>query len=352
MKSLAGKDQRVHTFSIGFDDPLYDETKYAAEVAKHLGTKHKQFTVEFDAADDLPKLARVYGEPFGDSSALPTHYLSRETRKHVKVALSGDGGDELFGGYDRYRAMQLSESLRRLPFPLRAIASTRLWQLLPGKHPKSRLTRVKRLLANVRQPPAVRYEGYMRLFSESMIKSLIPQSRVADPVLKFGELFNEQLTDRDVVRAAACMDRISYLPDDLLVKLDRASMLHALEVRSPFMDHELVQFAATLSTPQLLQGGGKRMLREAFASDLPPQVFARPKMGFAVPIGKWFRENLAEMLRGMLFAHDSFTKANLNSDFVRKLVDEHHTGRADHAQRLYALLMLELWWKASKEETP
>jgi asparagine synthase (glutamine-hydrolysing) len=350
MKASVPKNQPVLTFSIGFEDPLYDESKYAEEVARHLGTTHKNFIVDFNAAEELPKLARVFGEPFGDSSALPTHYLSRETRKHVKVALSGDGGDELFGGYDRYRAMKLSESLRRLPFPLRTIAGSILWQCLPGTHPKGKLTRLKRLLATVRQPPAVRYENYLRLFDESMVHALLPTQHRAEPVLAFVDLFNERMKDLDAVRAALCMDRVSYLPDDLLTKVDRASMLHALEVRSPYMDHELVQFAATLSTPQLLRGGGKRVLREAFAKDLPPQVFTRPKMGFAVPIGQWFRGELSEMLRGMLFAEESFTTSNLNSDFVRKLVDEHHTERRDHSQRLFALLMLELWWRTQSEQ--
>jgi asparagine synthase (glutamine-hydrolysing) len=345
MKAACPGNQRVLTFSIGFDDPRYDETEFAAEVAKHLGTTHRSFKVDFNAADDLPKLARVFGEPFADSSALPTHYLSRETRSHVKVALSGDGGDELFGGYDRYRAIRLSESLRRLPFPLRTFASTRLWQLLPGTHPKSRLTRLKRLLATVRLPAAARYQGYMRIFGESQIRALLPERRRAEPILGFDHVFNDLLKDRDVVRAAGAMDRLSYLPDDLLTKVDRSSMLHALEVRSPFMDHELVTFASSLTTAQLIGGGGKRMLREAFSKDLPASVFSRPKKGFAVPIGAWFRSDLSEMLRGMLFAEDSFTKSNLNSDFVRRLVDEHQVGKRDHAHRLYALLMLELWWR-------
>jgi asparagine synthase (glutamine-hydrolysing) len=350
MKASVPSKQQVLTFSIGFHDERYDETPFASEVAKHLGTNHREFIVEPNAADDLPRLARVYGEPFGDSSALPTHYLSRETRQHVKVALSGDGGDELFGGYDRYRAMLIGESVQRLPKPLRYLAGARFWQILPGTHPKSKMTRLKRLLRTIRQLPATRYESYMRIFDDRMLKQLIPQQRMATPTLHFSEMFNEQLKERDAVHAAMGVDRLTYLPDDLLCKVDRASMLHALEVRSPFMDHELVGFAASLSTDQLLGGGGKRMLRQAFAKDLPEKVFKRPKMGFAVPIGEWLRGDLAGMLRGLLFADDSFTRANLNSDFVRALVDEHHTGRADHGHRLYALLMLELWWHASMEE--
>jgi asparagine synthase (glutamine-hydrolysing) len=150
---------------------------------------------------------------------------------------------------------------------------------------------------------------------------------------------------RDDVRAALALDRLMYLPDDLLTKVDRASMLHALEVRSPFMDHELVQFAAGLTTDQLLKGGPKRMLREAFADDLPEWVFTRKKMGFAVPVGEWFRGELRGMLRDHLFATDSFAGQHFNTKVVERLVDEHETGRVDHSQRLYALLMLELWWR-------
>jgi asparagine synthase (glutamine-hydrolysing) len=150
---------------------------------------------------------------------------------------------------------------------------------------------------------------------------------------------------RDPVRAALALDRLLYLPGDLLTKIDRASMLHNLEVRSPFMDHELVQFAAGLTTDQLLKGGPKRMLREAFAKDLPDFVFKRPKMGFAVPIGEWFRGPLRGMLRDNLFAGDSFGKQHFNMKVVQRLVDEHERERVDHSQRLYALLMLELWWR-------
>jgi asparagine synthase (glutamine-hydrolysing) len=351
MKASVKKDQPVMTFSIGFEDPLYDETKFAAEVARHLRTKHKQFTVQPNAAEDLPTLAATYGEPFGDSSALPTHYLSRETRQHVTVALSGDGGDELFGGYDRYRAMLIGESVRKLPGPLRGFAGAKLWQMLPGTHPKSKLARLKRLLATLRQSAAVRYESYVRLFDESMVKALLKTKESPEPVLEFSKLFDEQLKDRDVVRAALCTDRLTYLPDDLLTKLDHASMLHALEVRSPFMDQEVVTFAANLTTPQLLQGGGKRILREAFASELPETVFTRPKMGFAVPIGQWLRTDLNSMLRELLFAQNSFSTAHLNIDFIRKLVDEHQDSKVDHSQRLYALVMLELWWRSAQEET-
>jgi asparagine synthase (glutamine-hydrolysing) len=327
----------VQTFSIGFDDPRYDESTYAEEVAKHLGTQHHVFHVRPDAAEDLPKLAGAFGEPFADSSALPTHYLARETRKHVKVALSGDGGDELFGGYDRYRAMQMGNGGLRLLAPLAPLGHR-----LARGHPKSKLTRAGRFLATLSSSPALRYDGYVRLFDDATLAALLRDSDLPPP--QVAVLYDiEQRRHRDAVRAAAATDRAMYLPDDLLTKVDRASMLHNLEVRSPFMDPHVVHFAATLTTEQLLGGGPKRMLREPFAKDLPASVFTRPKMGFAVPIGDWFRGALRSMLRDHLFASDSFARGRFDMAVVERLVEEHEHARADHAQRLYALLMLELW---------
>lgn len=341
------KDYDLHTFSIAFDDPRYDESAYAQQVAQHLGTKHRTFHVTPDAAADLPALAAVFGEPFGDSSALPTHYLARETRKHVKVALSGDGGDELFAGYDRYRALKLTQRLSRASLLISAARA--VTKALPGTHPKSRSARLKRLLESAHLPSAQRYAAYMRLFPPALIHELIggPPRDAYDNLVA---LFDTGLAARPLVPNALAVDRVSYLPDDLLTKVDRASMLHALEVRSPFMDHDLVHFAARLSTDQLLKGGPKRMLREAFAADLPAWVFKRKKMGFAVPIGEWFRASLRPLLQDHLFAANSFARAHFNPTTVQRLADEHQTEKQDHAQRLYALLMLELWWKQQKNE--
>lgn len=344
MKQIVGKKQEVLTFSIGFDDPRYDESQYARQVAERLGTRHHEFHVKPDAAEDLLKLAAVFGEPFADSSALPTHYLSRETRKHVKVALSGDGGDELFGGYDRYRAMAIAQRFSALPTPLQKMITARLWQMLPGVHPKSRLTRLKRLLATLAEPAAKRYVGYLAIFDDKTIRSLtgIDTDEIDDEQKQRVETYFHAF--HSDVRAALALDRITYLPGDLLTKVDRAAMLHALEVRSPYMDHELVQFAAGLGTEHLLKGGGKRMLREAFAGDLPSWVFKRKKMGFAVPIGQWFRGELRAMLHDHLFAANAFASAHFNRSVIERLVQEHEDQRKDWSQQLYALLMLELWW--------
>ena len=336
--SCARKFGPVQTFSIRFDDARYDESEHARQIAAYIGSQHHVFHVTPKVIEDLPKLAQVFGVPFADSSALPTHYLARETRKHVKVALSGDGADELFGGYDRYLAMQMPN--------LKALAVLRpVGEALAKGHPKAFFTRLGRFMKTLGAADARRYASFLRLFDAKTVKLLIGR----DLLLDTAEFLYSQHRSRsqDAVTAALSFDRGLYLPRDLLTKVDRCSMLHGLEVRSPFMDHELVQFAAGLTTDQLLKGGPKRMLREAFKDDLPAWVFKRKKMGFAVPIGEWFRGELRAMLRDTLFASNAFGRSHFNMKVVERLVDEHESGRVDHSQRLYALLMLELWWQTT-----
>jgi asparagine synthase (glutamine-hydrolysing) len=345
--ACAQADGPTQTFSIGFEDKRYDERRYAARVATHLGTTHREFIVRPNAAADLPMLAAVYGEPFADSSALPTHYLARETSAHVTVALSGDGGDELFGGYDRYRAMRQDARIRKMPLWLRHTLAVRIGEHLPSSHPKTHMARIKRFLQTIDLEAGPRYASYLRVFDPATIALLLREPAVDMHYVDYIESsLDAWMGGRDAVEAAMAVDRTTYLPNDLLTKVDHASMLHALEVRSPFMDPDLVTFAAGLTTPELLEGGPKRLLREAFAKFLPEWVFTRQKMGFAVPIGEWFRTDseLAALLNDSLFAADSFAATHFNTKVVRHLLDEHLSGRADHTARLYALLMLELWW--------
>lgn len=335
----------VQSFSIGFDDRRYDETPFALRVARHLGLRHRTLHVTPTVTDDLARLAQVYGEPFADSSALPTHYLAREVGNYVKVALSGDGGDELFGGYERYRAMQLSQQLNQWPL-IGALARSSWWQKLPGAHPKSRLARLKRFQKSLALRLEARYPSYMHLFEPQQLLGLFREEFVlrTDPQLIGDKWYKAYLDHRDPVQAALAIDRVTYLPEDVLTKVDRASMLHGLEVRSPLMDHEVVQFASNLTSDQLIGGGPKRMLREAFADDLPREVFRRRKMGFALPIGQWFRTSLRQLLHDALFARDSFASTHFNHNYIEQMMQQHQCGQADHSHRLYALLMLEMWW--------
>lgn len=355
-RAMQRDGRKLDTFSIGFDDPRYDESAYAQEVAAHLGASHHSFHVRPDVAETLPKLARVFGEPFADSSAIPTHYLAQQTRQHVTVAQSGDGGDELFGGYDRYVALRLVERARRVPAPLRKLAAIAA-RRIPEAHPKSKRARLRRLGVSLGESAGERYAGYMRLFAHPLIVRLFPPGAVAreEPGRIADRWFNAYLKGRDVVSAAAALDRVTYLPGDLLVKADRCSMLHALEVRSPFMDPELLRFASTLGESGLLESDGlrpakKRLLRDAYATQLPASVFNRPKMGFAVPVGDWFRGPLRGMLHDTLLASDSFAQSRLIGSAVRELLEAHDSGRGEHGQRLYALLMLELWWRDARDQ--
>jgi asparagine synthase (glutamine-hydrolysing) len=332
--------RKLRTFTIGFDDPRYDETKFAAEVARHLETEHREFVVKPNVAEDLPKLAAVFGEPFADSSALPTHYLARETAGSVKVVLSGDGGDELFGGYDRYRAMRY-EVPRPLRFILRAAAEVKR-----VKSQKGLAARFKRFSAAMDLPPHRRYSEYVALFGWEQVSGM--QLRNAPARDLIAETYQRLLKPRDVVQTALATDRLTYLPEDLLTKVDRASMMHGLEVRSPFMDHDLVYMALGMLPGQLMRGGAKRMLRKAFAGDLPASVFKRRKMGFAVPIGEWLRGSLRPMMMDLITSPDSFAANYFEGSAIVQMMSEHQQEQMDHSQRLYALLMLEIWWRQQR----
>ena len=340
MCDTVGGEREVLTFSVGFDDRRYDETGYAQAVADHLKTRHQSYHVTLDAANDLRQVAASFAQPFADSSAIPTWHLSRVTRQMVKVALSGDGGDELFGGYDRYRAMKMAEMLHP---GLRYAMSLPIWQQMPGSHPKSRMQRLKRFIEPLDLPDGERYAQYMQLFGTRDLQRLLGRNVFADHERYISDLYAKLADGREAAPAALATDRLTYLPEDLLVKLDRCSMQHALEVRSPFMDSDLVQFAAGLDTGQLLSRGSKSLLRYAFADDLPRGHFDRPKMGFAVPIGEWFKTNLREMLHDHVTAENSFAREHFDAKHVLRLIHEHEGGKRDHAQRLYALLVLELW---------
>jgi asparagine synthase (glutamine-hydrolysing) len=340
----ASKVRKIETFSIGFDDERYDESAYAREVARHLGTTHREFRAKPDLARDLPLLARSFGEPFADSSMLPTYLLCRETRKHVTVALSGDGGDELFGGYDRYRALLHSQKWAGL---IPRVVSGPLGGVLGRGHPKSKWTRAGRFLASLSLPVAKRYDSYVRVFSDKDIAAVLPGLTMQTPPLaeRFAA-FEKSVDGQDVVRIACDVDGQTYLPHDLHTKVDRASMLHALEVRAPLMDLEVLLYSAHLTSPQLNR---KVQLREAFAAELPTSVFARPKRGFAAPIGEWFCGELRAMLHDAVDAAGSFTRERLSRDAVGRMMDEHQSHRRDHSQRLFAVLMLELWHAGVRE---
>lgn len=345
---MAGlSDQPVRTFSIGFQEAAYNELEHARRIAKRWGTQHQEFVVEPDALAVLPTLVRHYGEPYADSSAVPTFYVSQLTRREVTVALNGDGGDESFAGYERYLGNQMAEWVRRLPACRLAVQG--LARMLPDSlDPKSRLRKLRRFLDVAHQPMVERYGGWLSFFRAEAKRSLYQTDFHAalngdSSTDWYGSLF-DAANGLDPVDAAMAVDVHSYLPYDLLVKVDITSMANSLEARSPFLDHELMEFAARLPVSLKLRGSThKYLLKRAFADLLPPENVHRRKMGFGVPVGQWFRGPLRDLLCDSLLSERCRSRGYFAPPEVKRLVGEHLDGRSDHTFPLWSLLMLELW---------
>jgi asparagine synthase (glutamine-hydrolysing) len=355
--------QPVKTFAIGFPDPKYDETRYAQLAATFLGTEHQTFIVEPKAWETLPALAHHFDEPFADSSALPTWYVSKETRRAVTVALTGDAGDELFGGYDRYRALALTELFQHLPAGTRRLVGVTAGRLVPRSgQSKSRLRKLQRLLERIDEPAETRYLGWMTTFDETMRLALYSDDQLdhlasaaaslehpadGDPATMLTRAF-ASASRRDRVTRAMVADIQTYLPGDLLVKVDIASMAHSLECRGPFLDHRVVELAAAMPLDRkirLRSGRSKVVLKQAFSDLLPRSIRHRAKMGFGVPISRWFRGELKQELESVLLDPVCLNRGLFRPEAIRALITEHTESRREHSFRLWALLMLELWFR-------
>ena len=337
--------RRVRTFSIGFaGDDRYDETRYARLAAAAFGTDHTEFRLEPSSFDLVERLVWIHDAPFGDSSAIPTSVVSRLTRQEVTVALSGDGGDELFCGYQRFVASEMAEAVPRL-------AREAGWQLasrIPaGRSDRTLFAKAHRFFQHARRPLAARLLGYYPYFAsdlELLLRGDFARSVDAAEPLSFTEAVLAESRGRSTLRRILDHNYRTYLPYDLLVKTDRSSMLHSLEVRAPLLDNDLVAYAATLPDHLKRRFGLKWILKRAFRDLVPEEILSRKKMGFGVPLGAWFRGELSTYLR------DHFTNARLfeylDRAYVDALVRDHMQGRADHSQRLWLLLTLEIWLRS------
>jgi asparagine synthase (glutamine-hydrolysing) len=350
MQSLS--DRPIHTFSIGFPVPQFDERSYAREAAAHLKTNHHEYVVEPSALESLPKLTWHYDEPFGDSSAIPTRYLAEVTRREVTVALSGDGGDELFAGYDRYDAVRLASRIDRLPHWLRGVFAWNLWQQLPTSTNQRALgRRIKRFAAGLAESPERRYLRWITIFDAERRRELYsPEFRERLDGFDSANFLLDcyrACPDRDLVTRTTCVDVNSYLPCDILTKVDIATMAHSLEARCPFLDHHVVELAARMPIRLKQHGGkGKRILLETFADLLPASIQNRPKMGFGVPLAHWFRAELKPLLYDTLLDPTARSRGYFDPAQVARLVEEHQSGKWDHSYRLWALIVLERWHRA------
>ena len=325
----------VSTFCIGFDEEAYDERRWARLVAERFGTDHHEEVARPRASDLLDDILTACDQPFADSSAIPTWLLSRMTREHVTVALSGDGGDEVFAGYDRFLA---GAALGRVPAAVRAPLA-RAGAGLGGADQRGRLSRAGRLLRAAADPMPQAYLRWVRLFEPELLATLV---RSGDRTRHLYDGIWADSAGAPTLARLLDLNRRTYLVDDLLVKADRMSMAHGLEVRSPFLDSELVEFGVRLPPRQQVRGRTtKRLLKTALRDLLPHEVLDRPKKGFGVPLDAWFRGELREETRSRLLSPHARVAQHLDPAGVARLVAAHEAGVQANGQRLWALLALE-----------
>jgi asparagine synthase (glutamine-hydrolysing) len=337
----------VNTCSIGFDDPAFNESEFAQMVADRYHTKHHLEVVKSDDFDLIDTLARLYDEPYADSSAIPTYRVCQLARKHVTVALSGDGGDESLGGYRRYRMHLLEERLRAtLPLAVRRP----LFGMLGGCYPKAdwapRMFRAKTTFEGLSRTSVEAYFHTVSILRDPMRAALFSanfKSALAGYTAQ--DVFNRharQAGTDDPLALIQYLDLKTYLVGDINTKVDRASMAHSLEVREPLMDHELVEWLATLPSHLKIRGQeGKYIFKKSMEAFLPQDVLYRPKMGFSVPLARWFRGPLKQRLRDAVLGERLAATGWFNPGYLRHLVDAHQSGARDYSAPLWTLLMFE-----------
>lgn len=351
-------ERPVKTFSIGFLDDQFNELPYARIIAQRFGTEHHEEIVTPDAVSILPELIHQFDQPFGDSSAIPTYYLAKMTKQFVKVALNGDGGDESFAGYRRYRQEQilawysvLPESLRRRVMSPLLDASAR--QTFQTRFPRfdDVFFRRARYIHNLSlQPRDAQYIKRLSIFTsqqklEIYSEELRQRFAARDSIAYMRQFFQAENAD-DFLDKMLYADVSSYLPGDLLVKVDRMTMAHGLEGRSPLLDHQLMEFAAAIPTRLKIRHGQlKLLLKQVGSAWLPPEILSRPKQGFGVPISRWFRHDLREMSADTLLRAQIVADGLFDGSAIRQLWQDHDTGKRDYGAQLWALLNLELWYR-------
>jgi asparagine synthase (glutamine-hydrolysing) len=342
MSQLLG--QPVKTFSIGFEEDSFSELKYARIAAKHFSTEHHEFIVTPDMCDVADELVWHFDEPFADSSALPTYMVSKLAREHVTVALSGDGGDELFAGYTRYVTDRKRSGFAKLPAAVRSGVLQPVSEMLPSG------AFGKNYLYNVSLDPIGRYLNSISHYSAMQKKSLYSAALREKLNGTFGAAehiyrrYAEAVRSGDPVDALLYLDSKTYLPGDILTKVDRMSMAVSLEARVPLLDHELIDFVTKIPADMKLKGlETKHIFKKAARGIVPDAILDRPKQGFGVPINEWINLQLRDRMLGMLNEKRTVERGYFESAYVQNLLSEHQRGRRDHAWALWGLWMLELW---------
>lgn len=337
----------VNTCAIGFEDPAFNESNFAQQVADRYQTQHRLKTVKSDDFDLIDTLAGLFDEPFADSSAIPTYRVCQLARQHVTVALSGDGGDEMLGGYRRYRLHLMEERLRSaLPLRVRAPLFGALGRLYPKADWAPRMLRAKTTLEGLARSAVSSYFHTVSLMRGPMREALFSPRFKADLAgYNAQEVFTRHAANAntdDPLALIQYLDLKTYLVGDINTKVDRTSMAHSLEVREPLMDHELVEWLATLPSAYKIQGQeGKAIFKKSMEPYLPHEVLYRQKMGFSVPLARWFRGPLKQRVRDAVLGERLKDTGWFNPDYLNHLVDAHQSVRADYSAPLWALLMFE-----------
>jgi asparagine synthase (glutamine-hydrolysing) len=346
--TMAGlSDGPVNTCSIAFDDPAFNESAFAQIVADRYQTNHRVETVRSDDFDLIDLLARLYDEPYADSSAIPTYRVCQLARKHVTVALSGDGGDESFGGYRRYRMHLMEERMRSaLPAGLRQPLFGLLGRVYPKADWAPRVLRAKTTFEGMARSSVEAYFHSVSILRGPMRERLFSRRFKAElagyDAQQVFEFHAQRAGTDDPLALIQYLDMKTYLVGDINTKVDRASMAHSLEVREPLMDHELVEWLGSLPSSLKIRGQeGKYLFKKAMEPQLSDDILYRPKMGFAVPLARWFRGPLKQRVRDAVLGERLAATGWFNADYLRQLVDTHQSGASDHSAPLWTLLMFE-----------
>jgi len=341
----------VKTFSIGFKEEEFSELEYARMIAKRFNTEHHEFIVEPKYNDILPKIVWHYDQPYADCSALPSYYVSKMTRKHVKVALNGDGGDENFAGYLRYKALKIS----RIVSPIFKLFPEKIVNFILKKIPMNESVNANkfprylhRFVEPLREKPSIRdviWHSYFTNVQKDFVYSDNMKSIFKDDnSYSYLENIFETAPADTIIDRALYADIMAYLPEDLLVKMDIATMANSLESRSPFLDNYFMEFVATLPSNWKMKGlKSKHILKEAFKDYFPEEILNRKKQGFSIPLGKWFRGEWKEFLKEVVLSEKAIKRGYFNEKNLKIFIDDHIEGRSDYGYCLWALLMLELW---------
>jgi asparagine synthase (glutamine-hydrolysing) len=341
-------DRPVQTFSVGFAEEAYNELPYARQVAQRFATDHHEMLVSADVAGILPRLVWQYDEPFADKSAVPTLYVAHMASRHVRVVLNGDGGDEAFAGYDKYRFGRWQRLWAHLPAALRrALARRLLAPLRDG--PGGGTVRLKTQLAHALLPyaEAIFYPEFFDSYGRATLYQPWVREALADCASPLATLVAVGLARLDdPVDLTQWLDYQWYLPGDLLVKMDIASMACSLEARSPFLDHRLIEFCAALPSAVKSDGRSRKIvLREAFRGLLPDTILDRPKQGFSLPLRAWLRGPIAALARELLVEQPRGVREFFDLAVIRRMLDAHLSGRRNHAHRLWALMVFAQWYR-------